>query len=229
MMRNWLAALAAVAVLAGFSGSASAQLYKWVDEAGEIHYSDEKPGGDVESSVVPEKENFSVYSRKKTSNPIIRPHDRIPRKLLVLDPLYLWKSESYMLSDTRIGNYHVGKACTSRGPIMAPKVFVHHKKIFPLDSLMSLQAAKLINRLEFDSERVSRGDLNRRLQQTNGLTLHSTITEMFLKTCAPNTGISARLQPVENVPPGYFSKNKVRLIVKWQLKSVDGEAPIYES
>jgi hypothetical protein len=229
MIRRAFTTVVAIAVLIGFGHNVQAQLYKWVDDNGDVHYSDRKPDSEIESSTVPGVENSFGYNGKRSLEPIVRPNDRSMRKLLVVDPEYLWKSAAYVNSSTKIGTYHMGEACTSRGAIMAPKVFAHHKKILATGHQLSFQASLYINSLDYESERNSERDLERRSKITNGLSLYSTIIDMSLKTCATSTGTRDRLKPVENIPEHSFTKNRVQLKVKWQLKSYEDQNLIYET
>ena len=95
--------------------NAQAQLYKWVDDAGNVHYSDQQPAEDAESSVVADPQPQSNSSSTATSvQPLIRPYDRKARKLHLSDVRYRWKAESHSGTTSKVGVYHTGRASTTR-------------------------------------------------------------------------------------------------------------------
>ena len=137
MVRQFLLVLLLGLVTGGSAFNAQAQLYKWVDEEGNVHFSDQPPADENDSSVVPDPQpqSGSSTSRKLgAGQPLIRPYDKEVRKLHLPDVRYLWKSTSHARISTKVGVYHTGKACTTRGAIKAPEVFVSHASLLPSET-----------------------------------------------------------------------------------------------
>lgn len=209
-----------------------AQLYKWVDDNGKVHYSDKVPEGKVGTPVTSSKKSNSANAQQHASQsakPIIRPYEKTSRKLHLLDLRYLWKSESQVNRTTRLGVYHSGKGCTSRGAIKTPDVFIHHKALFPQESTLTRRVSKVINGLDYDSERTEKYRLLGRLKKTGGLSLHAEIIDLDFNTCAPSIRKSERLKAIETISPHRFTKHRVRLQVRWQLRTNRDQDLVYEA
>jgi hypothetical protein len=214
------------------SFGSQAELFKWVDENGKIHYSDKNPGETIDSKVIPKKDRTGDNYQQATSTalkPIIRPYEKTARKLHLLDTRYLWKKESEVNQTSKIGVYHTGKGCTTRGAMNTPDVFIHHRSLFPDESRLAHQINKIINGLDYESEKTEKYRLLGRLKKTGGLSLHAEIIAMDLNACAPNIRKSERLGPIDKISANRFTKNRVRLKVNWQLKTNRDQDVIYEA
>lgn len=211
----------------------NADLFKWVDEDGKIHYSDSAPGDQVKADIIPlEKESgpqSEFFQQSSAKKAIIRPYEKTARKLHLLDTLYMWKRESEIETTSKIGAYHAGKGCTSRGAMTMPDVFIHQKNLFPRESDLVNRIRKVVNGLDYDSERTKKYDLIRRLKKSGGLSLHSEVIEMDFNTCAPNLRKSERLGPITEVSTGRFRKHRIKLKILWTLKSNRDQNIVYET
>jgi len=231
MSRKIPSAIALLITLALAAFNSQAQLYKWVDENGEIHYSDKEPGEEIDSKVLPQRQTSGGQSRQtatSSSKPIIRPYEKTARKLHLLDTRYLWKSEAYVNQTTKIGVFHTGKGCTSRGAMNTPDIFVYHKSLFPSESDLTYRINKIINGLDYDSERTEKYRLLGRLKKTGGLSLHTEIIAMDINSCAPGIRQSERLKKMDRISSHRFSKNRIKLQVAWQLRNNRDQDVIYE-
>lgn len=218
--------------LALMSWNSQAQLYKWVDENGDVHFSDKAPDDKATSSVVPsEQENQVQYpsTPKATARPIMRSYDKTVYRLHLPDTRYLWKDESRIKLPEKIGIYHVGRACTTRGAIKAPDVFIRHKHLLPSEVDLTNNIKRVIKGLDYEAEYTVSSQLENRLKRTGGLSLHAEITAMNFKACAPNISDSSRLKPVETISPGRFTRSRVRLKVHWQLRANLERDIVYET
>ena len=210
--------------------NAQAQLYKWVDDEGNVHYSDQQPADDTEASVVADPQPQSNSSSTATSvQPLMRPYDRKARKLHLSDVRYRWKAESHSGITSKVGVYHTGRACTTRGAIMAPDVFIHHGSLLPSETKLAYRVGNVLEGLDYESEHNDRYRLPGRMQKTGGLSLHAEIIDLDLQTCAPGTRKSERLTPMESIGVHRFSKNRVHLMVRWRLKDNRDQDLVYEA
>ena len=222
--------LAVLALLALFSLPGQAQLYKWVDEDGNVHYSDKVPEGTKGAQVTTSQgAGNAPKAQQSTAKPIIRPYEKTARRLHILDTRYRWKREAESNQTTKIGVYHVGKGCVSRGAITTPDAFIHHKSFFPSERRMTKSINKVILGLDYEAEQTDRYRLLDRLKKTGGLSLHAEIVEMKIKTCAPNIRQNERLLPVEEIRASRFYRNKVSLQVQWQVRDNRDQDVIYET
>lgn len=209
---------------------ARAELFKWIDEDGNVHYTDKVPSGEQGARIDTENDaGKTSFEQARATRPVIRPYERTARRLHLLDARYLWKKESEINQSSKIGIYHVGKGCASRGAINAPDVFIHHKSLFPSEANLARRINRVIIGLDYEAEHNEKYRLLSRLKKTGGLSLHAEVTAMDLKTCAPNIHSSERLVPVEEISPNRFSRNRVRLQVSWQLRDNRDQNIIYEA
>jgi len=231
MSRTSLSARLALIVFALASFNGQAQLYKWVDDNGKIHYSDKEPGEAANSKVIPQSHSAgSQYQQAAaTAKPIIRPYEKTARKLHLLDTRYLWKSESHINKTTKIGVFYTGKGCISRGAMTTPDIFVFHKSLFPTESDLTYRINKIINGLDYESERTEKYRLLARLKKTGGLSLHAEIVDMDFNACAPGIRKSQRIKKLADISAHRFNKNRVRLQVNWQLRTDRDQEVIYEA
>ncbi len=224
--KNYLLAL--LLTLTPFTGQA--ELFKWVDEDGNPHYTDKLPAGKSGEKVT-SGVSTSTYSTRPTSTakPILRSYEKTVRKLHLPDTRYLWKSEAEVTQSQKIGIYHIGKGCTPRGAMKAPEVFIRHPHMFPEEALLSGRISKVIKELGYEAERTKINRLPGRLTQTGGLSLHSEIIAMDLNACAPGTRNDERLKTVEEISPHRFTRNRVQLEVRWLLLDNGDQDIIYQS
>jgi hypothetical protein len=209
-----------------------AQLFKWVDENGKAHYSDKNPGEEIDSKIVPGNDQNGMRGQQTATaalKPVIRPYEKTSRKLHLLDTRYLWKKESEVNRTSKIGVYHSGKGCVSRGAINTPDVFVHHRALFPAESKLASHTSKIIKGMDYEAERTEKYRLLGRLKKTGGLSLHAEIISMDLNTCAPALRKSQRLGPMDKVSVHRFTKNRGWLEVNWQLRTNRDQDVIYEA
>ena len=229
MGRKFPGSFLVLVVFSLLSFASPAQLFKWVDENGKIHYSDKNPGDAIDSKVVTSNDKNGGQATTATLKPIIRPYEKISRKLHLLDTRYLWKKESEVNRTSKVGVYHSGKGCVSRGAINTPDVFVHHRSLFPAESKLTSRTSKIISGMDYEAERTEKYRLLGRLRKTGGLSLHAEIISMDFNTCAPALHKSERLGPIDKIAVHRFTKNRVKLEVNWQLRTNRDQDVIYEA
>lgn len=204
---------------------ARAELYKWVDSKGKVHYSDKKPE-DRKAKSRAQRLELKTRGRQKEqmiggSNAIIRPADREPRKLLVAEAIYNWEkrpASGQKSGKRKIGRYATGPGCNSRGPIRLPEVYLHHKDFFPSEQEIASSVARVIESLDYDADPVTRYRLIQRLKQTGGLSLHPVITDLDLTACARRSRGANRVPNPRDLSASSFDRNRVRITLLWKLK-----------
>ncbi len=216
-------------VLALVAFNAHAELFKWVDEDGNVHYSDKQPGDAVDTRLLPGDTKPSALPQSAGVKPIIRPYEKTARRLHLLEMRYVWKRESEVNQTSKLGVYHTGKGCTTRGAIKTPDVFIHHQSLLPSEARLTSRVHRIINGLDYEAERTEKYRLLERLQKTGGLSLHAEIIDLEFNTCAPNIRKSERLGPVTKIAAHRFTKHRVKLKVNWQLKTNRDQELVYEA
>ncbi len=208
-----------------------AELFKWVDENGKVHYSDKEPKKQVRSSVIPVKPEptFTTQVHASAGEAIIRPYERSSRKLFLLDTKYIWRKYEQSRKSRKVGAYHVGKGCTSRGAIKVPDALITHKGFFPDEKNLAYTISKVVNSLDYSAERIDRYKLLKNLKKTGGLSLHSEVIDLDINSCAPSISTRERLKPISEISSGRFKKHRVNLTVRWQLKANRDQDVLYEN
>jgi len=119
-----------VSLLAVITTPTWAELYKWVDDDGNVHYSDELPSTAKQTTtIIDDTANESRLSTAGT--PLIKPYDRNVAKLLLLDTEYLWKQPSHKGKSVKLGVFSTGTGCTSVGAIKSHEIASRHASLFP--------------------------------------------------------------------------------------------------
>ncbi len=207
-----------------------ADLYKWIDENGKVHYSDkitDKNKGAKHKSIDLKKGKTASLNQQMAGKAIIRPYEKTARTLHLLDTVYHWKKNSEVGRSFKLGAYHSGKACTSRGAIKIPDVLIHHNNLLPNEKNLTRHAVQVINGLDYQAIRTQRYELIKKLRQTGGLSLHSEVIELNIQTCAPNARYGKAIFQPEKISSSSFTKNRIKLKVKWQLKSNRDQNLVY--
>jgi hypothetical protein len=216
-------------VLIGFSQVSIAELFKWSDENGKVHYSDKQPELS-NSNIAP---FVNPFSRGKTPNTlskaIVRPYELTVRKLFLPDTLYGWRKTVAQNKPVKIGVYYAGKGCTSRGAMKTPEVFITHRAFFPTESDIAFRIKKMIKSLDYEAEKSSRFKLQSELQESRGLSLHSEIEELNFETCAPGIATKDRFLRVSQISAYKFTRHRVKLKIRWQLKTNRGQQLLHET
>ena len=208
-----------------------AELFKWVDEEGNIHYSDKKPDDDVESSQIKEKKPETEFqpATSMAGKPIIRPYEKTSRRLHLLDTRYFWKKESEVNRSNKLGAYLVGKGCSSRGAISTPDALINHRSLFPDESRLASRINRVIKGLDYEAEKTDKYRLLERLKKTGGLSLHSEIIELELTSCAPNLRKSERHAKVGSISAHRFTRHRVKLMLAIELRSNRDQDVVFET
>ncbi|MCP3690211.1 MAG: DUF4124 domain-containing protein, partial [Gammaproteobacteria bacterium] len=91
-------------VLLLISIESSAELYKWIDESGKVHYSDKAPDT-VEKQVITSVGNpaTKAYKGVNAKAPIIRPYETKSRTILISDVSYRWRKQAEINKVRKIG------------------------------------------------------------------------------------------------------------------------------
>ena len=211
------------------SSGGHAELFRWVDEQGKTHYSDQKPE-QVTPEVIPLKSSQDLEGVTiPASRPFIRPQGKTSRLLLVLDTDYHLQDEFMPQAPKKVGVYYTGKGCTSRGAIKFPDVFVNHEGFLADGSELSYRIQKTIKSLDYAARKVSKYRLLENMKETEGFSLHSSIIGLKMDSCAPHTYNKEHLKPPQNIPLRKYIKHRVNLQVRWIIKANRDQDIIYET
>ncbi len=216
-------------VLLFASIESSAELYKWTDESGKVHYSDKAPDT-VEKQVINSAGNpvKKAYKGLNAKAPIIRPYETKSRTILISDVSYRWRKQTEINKVRKIGAYYMGRHCTPRGPIKLPQVYVNHSEFFPKESSLPRDIRSVAKGLGYYAEVVSPSTLIVRLDTSDGVNLHAEIFDIDLHSCAPVYNPAAYVSP-KQLKYHRFNRSRIYLKVQWQLKEGRKREVVYET
>ncbi|MDJ0834282.1 MAG: DUF4124 domain-containing protein [Gammaproteobacteria bacterium] len=207
----------------------NAELYKWVDEQGNTHYSDKNPATDNLTTITPTTTTPDRSFNKATeNNAIILPDGKPSRPLIITDVEYHWRKAPQTNQSTKLGVYYIGTHCSPRGAITSPEVYSYHSRLFPSESSIRLSLLRAIENLGYAADFTTDLFLQQKLAQANGLYLKAVIMDMYLESCAAMRD-SQRYLSAKQLRPSFFLKNRVQLSVSWQLFDHPGKAPLFET
>lgn len=206
---------------------AHAELYKWVDEEGNTHYSDQGPQNPEQSSVtrtiVPGEKNHDKVTRP---DPVNLPPGRKSRKIILSDAIFHWNQGNP--GKRKIGVYYAGTLCTSRGAMQASDLRRHHPGLLPSETDIPVSIKRAIVKLGYDVHIALPQDVDARTRQSRGLYLKAVIADLELHSCAPVDSSSVAMKP-RSISWRKFSKNRVSLRVDWQVYADPASAPVFST
>ncbi len=212
-------------LICGVSGSAHAQLYKWVDEHGNTHYSDRDPDKPNASTITPDPTpSQQAIDRTTRLNPLLLPYGKKSRRLVLSDALLNWRQTG--TNKQKLGIYYLGRFCTTRGAIYTPDVYTYHPRFIPTETSIPVALKKAIDHLGYEIHVVLPRDLDYRMQQYDGLYLQAKINKLDLHSCAPVHSLTRTISP-KKITWSSFTKNRASVSAEWSLFRKLGEDPVF--
>lgn len=203
-----------------------ADMFKWVDDKGNVHYSDKQPESKAHNSrkITSEEPPGQIANRKANQKTAIAlSHGNLSRHILIPEIQYSWKKPSSSQVGAKLGAYFVGQLCSPRGPIRNPEVYASHPSFFPGKLSLARSVNKVVKSLGYDSAAVLSQDLSTRLDPDTGVVINAEIDSIDIQTCAPLNN-SRRYLDARDIGAYSFKKNRVKVSIRWQLKrGNDGE------
>jgi hypothetical protein len=211
-----------------FATPTRAVLYKWVDDDGNIHYSDEQPS---EAKQITTIIDYTATESKlsPTDTPLIKPYDKYVKKLLLLDTEYLWKKPSHKSKSVRLGVFSTGTGCTSVGAIKSHEIATRHSSLFPEEYRLAFRIKDVVQNLGYAADRTDKRLLEIDEIGLGGLILRSTIIAMKFHTCAPGIKKQAIQRPIEDLALHRFKRHRIELKISWELRSRDDKRVLYQT
>ncbi len=185
---------------------AQAELYKWVDEQGRTHYSDNastRPGQQPPTviSLPPDQPdgNTSHGSSSAGAHPLLSVlvHDLPPGK-------------------RAIGSYHAGAFCQQAMPMYWPDASAYHNLLTPDSGKITGLLMRALDTLGYPQEAsLAPGSPQR-------LLLTATVADANIRACASDVSKADRFLQPENVLPQEFDRLMIDLTLDWELSTPDG-------
>lgn len=208
-----------------------AEMFKWVDEQGNIHYSDKQPESDTHDSekIASEEPPEQIANRKANlKTAIALPHGKLSHKILIPEIHYRWNRSSTSPTPLKLGAYFAGRLCSPRGPIKSPDIYATHPSFLPGGLSLSRAVNRVIKELGFDSSIVlNQNKLLRRLGD-DVLELRGEIELIDIQACAALKNSLSYIDARE-INAFNFKKNRVKLSVSWQLYQGKNRKLIFEA
>lgn len=209
----------------------SAEMYKWIDEQGIVHYSDHDPKDKArsKSTITPTESRAQIAEQQSNqSTAIAHPSHQLSRHILIPEIRYAWRTSSGSAETLKLGVYYIGTPCSLRGAIKSPGVYTSHPAFFPTGFRLAHSIQEQVKDLGYSTSVVTKHDLVDRLLKTNGVELNGEITAIDLKVCAPLKQSTYYLD-ARKIRAERFNKNRVELSIHWQLRHGRNREILFES
>lgn len=212
-------------VCAMVSDDLAAEVYRWVDEDGKVHYGDSKPN-DVGEDVLEISAQYDLG--EDDVSPIAKPIGRQVHSVYIEIPNMPWADEPEKIYS--VGNYYVGKSCGLLPTAMNwPAVNIDHSGLLasPVELAGSIQVALMglsyPARVVYDQRGIES------LNTMGGTLLKADILELDFDACS-QTGEKRLLSgQFADLTSRAFKRHRAELKVRWQLMSHDEKTLLYES
>ena len=214
------------------SFAAQSAMYKWVDEDGNIHYSDENPAEKSESVEAIERSSSTKrLTPYKKFKQIIRSPGVSAEPIYLNEIRYIWNRPSEANKSRKVGAYHLGKDCKPRGAIKMPRASSVQIGFFSDEKDMTRHAHRIIQKMDYPLTLVSDirdASILRDVKQS-GLILDGEIVVMDYKACALGVENLERYGSAEQIPYREFMKHRLRIEIRWVLKRGSEGPVIFEA
>ncbi len=213
--------LIVVPLLLLFSLAGQAALYKWVDENGNVHYSDKNPAENAGAiQTIEETQSTKKLTAPQKLEAITRPANTSTQVLYLDQVRYIWDRPSAAVKRIKAGVYHIGEGCTSRGAMKMPQSSSRQTRLFPEGRDMTGYAFRLIRKLDYPTTIIDQiwDARSRRNAMAEGLVLRAEIIGSDYDVCARQVENIKKYGTSEKIPYWEFTKHRLKLEVKWVLR-----------
>lgn len=214
-----------------FPLTVSAQVYKWVDEHGDIQYSDKKPEKGNALLTVPKgesaiarSEKFDWKQRPARRQGIINPN-KDSKDLLIVAPEKLWKN---IKKGAVVGEYFHGKYCSAFRDKVWPQAHNEHASHFLGGSNWAYYQGQVTKSLGYRyriSNEYNEVGLKKKL---GAYSLRSELLAFYYDSCVPNFNRSVYSR-YKNVGSSSFKRHRVYVKVHWKLIGGSGGETLFEN
>ncbi|MEE4249082.1 MAG: DUF4124 domain-containing protein, partial [Alcanivoracaceae bacterium] len=223
-VKNMKKAVLMLLLLASASSS-TAEIYKWTDENGKVHFSDKVKHGDAEALAKEDKENEADFETEQKADrlPLIRPYTSPARKVYLSSVNYQWKNDAAQGKSAEIGILKTRSSCHKIGSITVPEYYVSHPDFFPSEDAMAGIVSQAIRSLDYNSSQVSASSIIKKARDDGALHLQPTISRLYIDACAPNS----RAMRVSDTSAGSYSRVTAKLEITWTLTDALTSQPVW--
>ena len=207
-------------------------MYKWVDEDGNTHYSDENPEEKSDSVQTIERSNSTKrLTAHKKLKAMVRPANLSAEPIYLNEIRYIWNRLSEANRLRKVGTYHMGKKCSPGGAIKMPRPPTTQISFIAHEKKLTDHALRIIKKIEYPVTRISNVRDDKKLQtiDQSGLVLDGEVVAMDFKTCAPGVTDLKKYSKPEQIPAGQFTKHRMTLEVRWVLRKGKQGPVVFEA
>ncbi|MBR9805252.1 DUF4124 domain-containing protein [bacterium] len=211
---NWRVILSVLLLGALFSVSSNAELYRWVDENGKTHFSDQPPqNADIASTVVDIDDTDEAVDIDDAA--VKRSDDQASRMLLITDADALWNRS--IVEKQHIGLYYLGKECAISTTMVLPDAKDMHRDMFPSNSSLSTTVVSAMRSFRYPARR-NYGQKIRSL--SDAYTLDLTVENIDMAVCISGRSSLANIN-LEKISSAAFKKHRMTLTTTWILRDAN--------
>ncbi len=201
-----------------------AQIYKWTDEKGQIHFSDSKPEQATEN-----KSFIALEDEKPTEMTVLNARDpsRAARPLLIAPPILPWSEYASGFIQAKqkknIGLYHFGESCVSPTAMILPDALERHAGLFLSEPAIAGLVIEALRKKDYRGYWRPTKSGPTRQQFEDGLTIDMNVSSIKYQVCNKSSVHSYRTMSLDKFSSGSFSTKKVNMTVTWTVSNLKGD------
>ena len=217
--------------------AAQAELFKWIDSAGKVHYSDKPPAQPARQlparQILPEQSERPSIKRSfpekqpqhRQTHGILRPQGSPGVNVFIVNKKNPWRR----LDDfRRIGYFAYGKNCTLSRSKKWPDALNDTPYLFPYADELGSFVQLAFTTLDYPSLITDAYNLLKLKRSLGGYSLLFQITDLRYDSCAPRMS-SLKAMRRSQYYSGDLKRHRVYLQVEWKLFGQDEQTPLFDA
>lgn len=204
-----------------------AQVYKWTDENGKVHFSDTKPEDNQADSL--DLKTPGLPPAKIIASPKPIPHTDSEPSLWILyrDPELAFATQGGSRNNI---TFYFGEDCVQPLPVSWKDLTLRYKEQLPNWQYQATRSSKVFGEFGYRKKAATHQSIRSHKNKNDARLLDIQIIDLKLHACAPNLVHKVRkrqksvkyAQDLEQFSIGSFSKVQAWVKVQWQLSDMDG-------
>jgi len=207
------------------SGFVQAQMYKWTDADGQVHFSDSKPSDAQNGS------SLQVLDKAKPPLTTVaslkaRAPSKLARPIMIRPPKLPWgEGDTNIVSDQieHVGLYHFGEACVSPTAMVLPDALIRHPRLFPTAHTVGYEVVQTLHKKNYNALwHPTHKTLNKE-RFRDGIVIDFRISKMKYQVCYKSKTRNYRNTSIGKLTERKFTYKKLGLTAVWDVSKPNGE------
>lgn len=207
------------------SGAVQAQMYKWTDANGQVHYSDNKPSNSQNDKSLQVLDNAKSPSTT-TATLKAREPSKLARPIMIRPPKLPWgDGDTNIVGDQaeHVGLYHFGSACVSPTAMVLPDALIRHPRFFPTAHTIGYEVVRTLDKKNYKALwHPVHKNLNRE-RFHDGIVIDIRIPKLKYQVCYKSKTRNYRNTSINKLTEDKFTYKKLALTAVWDVSTANGE------